>query len=326
VSERDLLGSHAINEALYEEMRRDPNVFIMGEDVRAAIFGVTRGLYDEFGEERVRDTPISECAIVSSALGAAIMGRRPVVEINPGDFIVCAMDEIVNHVAKYRYMMGHHTHLVIRVAFAGAGVGGAGQHSQSLEAYFVHTPGLRVVFPSTPYDLKGLLKTAIRGEDPVIFFEHKLITLAVKGLVPKEEYAIPFGVADIKKAGRDVTIVTYGYPVHAALTAAAKLEKDGISVEVVDPRTLNPLDKKTIFDSVKKTRRLVIVHEACKTGGVGAEIAALVAEEAFDYLDAPIMRVCAADTVIPFSKPLEQYVLPDENKILKAVREITGRS
>jgi len=315
----------ALREALREEMRRDSSVFLLGEDIGrqwGGAFKVTDGLAQEFGDERVRDTPISESAIVGAAIGAAITGMRPVAEIMFGDLTALAMDQIANQAAKIRYMFGGQAScpLVIRTPF-GAGVNIASHHSQSLEAWFMHVPGLQVAVPSTPYDAKGLLKTAIRGNNPVFFCEHKLL-YPVEGDVPEEEYTIPFGVADVKRKGSDVTVVATLYMVHKALNAAATLEEEGVNAEVIDPRTLTPLDKKTIIDSVKKTGRLVIVSEDCKTAGVSAEIASVVAEEAIDYLDAPIKRVTGADTPIPFSPPLEQYVIPNEKAIIKAVKEV----
>lgn len=322
---RKISYREALREALREEMRRDPTVFLLGEDIGrywGGAFKVTDGLAEEFGDDRVRDTPISESAIIGTAVGAAITGMRPVAEIMFGDLTALAMDQIANQAAKIRYMFGGQARcpMVIRTPF-GAGVNIASHHSQSLEAWFMHVPGLYVAVPSTPRDAKGLLKTAIRGDNPVFFCEHKLL-YQVEGEVPEEEYAILFGVADIKKEGVDVTVVATLYMVHKALNAAAELEKEGISVEVVDPRTLTPLDKQAIIKSVKKTGRLVIVSEDCKTAGVSAEIAAIVAEEAIDYLDAPIKRVAEPDTPIPFSPPLEQYVIPDEKAIIKAVREV----
>jgi pyruvate dehydrogenase E1 component beta subunit len=305
-------------------MRRDPTVFLLGEDIGRywkGAFKVTKGLAEEFGDERVRDTPISENAIIGVAAGAAITGMKPIAEIMFGDLSALAMDQIANQVAKMRYMFGGQAHVpvVIRMPF-GAGVNVAAHHSQSLEAWFMHVPGLKIAIPSTPYDAKGLLKTAIREVDPVMFFEHKLL-YPIEGEVPEDEYTIPLGIADVKREGNDVTIVATLYMVHKALSAAKTLQKDGIEAEVVDPRTLLPLDKQTIIKSVRKTGRLIIVTEDCKTAGVSAEIAAMVAEEALDYLDAPIKRVATADTPIPFSPPLEQFVLPNEDRIIKAVKE-----
>jgi len=322
---RQITYRDALREALREEMLRDKTVFVLGEDVGRywqGAFKVTKGLAEEFGDERVRDTPISESAIIGVAAGAAITGMRPIAEIMFGDLSALAMDQIANQVAKLRYMFGGQTKVpvVIRMPF-GAGVNIAAHHSQSLEAWFMHVPGLKIVMPSFPYDAKGLLKTAIRDDSPVMFFEHKLL-YSIEGPVPKEEYTIPFGVADVKREGKDVTIVATLYMVHKALAAANTLRKEGIDVEVIDPRTLIPLDKQAIVNSVKKTSRIVIVTEDCKTAGVSAEIAAMVAEEALDYLDAPIKRVAEPDTPIPFSPPLEQFVIPNEKSIIKAVKEI----
>jgi pyruvate/2-oxoglutarate/acetoin dehydrogenase E1 component len=322
---RKITYREALREALREEMQRDSTVFLLGEDIGrywGGAFKVTEGLAEEFGDERVRDTPISESAIIGTAVGAAITGMRPVAEIMFGDLTALAMDQIANQAAKIRYMFGGQAScpLVIRTPF-GAGVNIASHHSQSLEAWFMHVPGLYVAVPSTPYDAKGLLKTAIRGNNPVFFCEHKLL-YPVEDEVPEEEYTIPFGAADIKREGADVTILATLYMVHKALNAAKQLEKEGVDAEVVDPRTLTPLDKQAIIRSVKKTGRLVIVSEDCKTAGVSAEIAAMVAEEAVDYLDAPIKRVAEPDTPIPFSPPLEQYVIPDEKAIMKAVKKV----
>lgn len=322
---RKITYREALREALREEMRRDSSVFLLGEDIGkywGGAFKVTEGLAEEFGDERVRDTPISESTIIGTAIGAAITGMRPVAEIMFGDLTALAMDQIANQAAKIHYMFGGQAKcpIVIRTPF-GAGVNIAAHHSQSLEAWFMHVPGLYVAVPSTPYDAKGLLKTAIRGSNPVMFCEHKLL-YPLEGEVPEEDYTVPFGVADVKREGEDVTIVATLYMVHKALSAAEKLEKEGISVEVVDPRTLVPLDKQGIISSVKKTGRIVVVSEDCKTAGVTAEIAAIVAEEALDYLDAPIKRVAEPDTPIPFSPTLEQYVIPDEEAIIKAVKEI----
>ncbi|MFQ5924766.1 MAG: alpha-ketoacid dehydrogenase subunit beta [Dehalococcoidia bacterium] len=323
---REITFTQAITEALNEEMARDPTVFLLGEDVGAygGILGQTTGLYDKYGPERVRDTPISETAIVGAAVGAAAAGMRPVPEIMFCDFLGVPMDEILNQVAKMRYMFGGKAMLplVIRTLI-GAGIGAAAQHSQCLEALFMHIPGIKVVVPSTPYDAKGLLKSAIRDDSPVIYFEHKLLILMpLQGEVPKKEYTIPLGKADIKREGKDVTIVATALMVHRALAAAAKLQERGISIEVIDPRTLVPLDKQTILDSVKKTGRLVLFTEECKTGSSAAEIAAIVAEEAFDHLDAPIKRVNAPDIPVPFSAVLEKFYMPDEEDLIKAVTEI----
>jgi pyruvate/2-oxoglutarate/acetoin dehydrogenase E1 component len=315
----------ALKEGLREEMLRDEHVFIMGEDVGknwGGAFKVTKGLAEEFGDERVRDTPISENTIVGAALGAAITGMRPVAEIMFGDLITLAMDQLCNQAAKMRYMFGGQTSvpLVLRTVFGG-GKSIASHHSQSLEAWFLHTPGLKIAVPAFAYDVKGLIKTAIRDPDPVLFCEHKLV-YDKKEEVPDDEYLIPLGQANIRREGTDVTIWGTFLMVHKALEAADELAKDGISAEVIDPRTLCPLDKDTLFTSVKKTGRLVLVTEETKTGATTAEIAAIVQEELFDWLDAPIKRVNAPDTPLPFSPPLEQYFIPDSKRIEKAVREI----
>ena len=322
---REITYRDALREALREEMTRDASVFLLGEDIGrywGGAFKVTDALAQEFGDERVRDTPISESAIVGTAVGAAITGMRPVAEIMFGDLTALAMDQIVNQAAKIRYMFGGQAKcpVVVRTPF-GAGVNIASHHSQSLEAWFMHAPGLYVAVPSSPYDAKGLLKTAIRGENPVLFCEHKLL-YPVEGDVPEDEYLLPFGVADVKREGSDVTLVATMFMVHKALRAAETLQKDGVNVEIVDPRTLTPLDTETICKSVKKTGRIVVVSEDCRTAGVSAEIAAIVAEKAIDYLDAPIKRVTAYDSPIPFSPPLEQFIIPSEQSIVRAVKEV----
>jgi pyruvate/2-oxoglutarate/acetoin dehydrogenase E1 component len=323
---RQISYRQALQEGLREEMQHDESVFLLGEDI--AEFGgsykVTAGLLEEFGPERVRNTPISEAAIVGAALGAALVGMRPVAELMYIDFSAIAMDQIVNQAAKVRYMFGGKARasLVIRTQ-GGAGRSSAAQHAQSLEAWFVHIPGLKVVQPSTPYDAKGLLKTAIRDDNPVMFIEHKLL-YPVQGPVPEEEYLIPLGQADIKRAGNDVTVVATSRMVHRALAAAEQLASEGIDVEVVDPRTLNPLDEDTLLNSVRKTQRLVIVHEAYERGGIGAEIAALVASKAVDSLDAPIERVAGLNTPMPFSPKLENYVVPSEERIISGIKRVLG--
>ena len=321
---REITYREALREALREEMLRDETIILLGEDIGRhwhGAFKVTQGLAEEFGNDRVRDTPISENTIIGAAVGAAITGSRPVAEIMFGDLLTLAMDQILNQAAKLRYMFGGPVKVpvVVRAPF-GAGVNVAAHHSQSLESLFLK-PGLKIAVPSTPYDAKGLLKTAIRDDNPVMFFEHKLC-YALKGHVPEENYTIPFGEASIKKEGEDVTIVATMYMVHKSITAAEELDKDGISAEVIDPRTLAPFDKETLLESVEKTGRLVIVEEATKTGGVGAEISAVVCEEAIWALDAPIRRVAAPDTPVPFSPTLEEFYLPNEKKIIDAVKEI----
>ena len=320
---REIMMWEALNEALREEMKRDAKVFCLGEDIGLAyVWSVTRGLIDEFGADRVRDTPISESAIMGAAVGAALMGMRPVPELQFSDFMFVAMDQIFNQDSKTRYMFGGQLSvpLVLRLPSGGYFNFGA-THSQSLEALLIHSPGLKVVMPSDPRDGKGLLKSAIRDPNPVAFFEHKAL-YKISGPVPEEEYTIPLGKADIKRDGTDVCVIALSFMVTKALAAAETLEKEGISAMVLDPRTLVPLDKEGIAEAVRKTNRVVIVEEGCKTGGVGAEISAVINEEAFDYLDAPIARVAAHDAPIPFSKPLEDYVLPNEEKIVDAVRKV----
>ena len=323
---RTITYAEALNEALREEMRRDPSVFVMGEDVAiwggGGVFGVTKGLVDEFGPERIRDTPIAEQVIAAAAVGAAATGTRPVAEIMYVDFMTLAMEPIVNQAAKMRYMFGGKITLplVIR-AQQGAGRGNAAQHSQSLEAWFAHIPGLKVVVPSTPADAKGLLKTAIRDDNPVIFLEHKVLYFT-RGEVPEGEYTIPFGVADVKREGTDVTVVGIHTQVLEALQAAEELAEEGISVEVIDPRTVSPLDVDTIVNSVKKTGRLVVSHQAAEQGGVGGEIIARVVEAGFDYLDAPPQRVCGKNVPLPYAQSLEREALPYKDDIIAAIRRI----
>lgn len=322
---RTITYREAVREAIREEIIRDDRVFMMGEDigVYGGAFGVSRGLVEELGPERIKDTPISEVGIMGAGVGAAVTGMRPIVELQFSDFITIGMDQLVNQAAKIRYMFGGKAKvpLVVRTP-SGGGTGAAAQHSQSLEAWVAHVPGLKVVQPSTPYDVKGLLKAAVRDDNPVVFYEHKLL-YNIKGDVPEDDYVIPLGKADIKREGRDVTVVATAMMVHKALNAAETLAKEGVSVEVVDPRTLVPLDEETIIQSVKKTGRLVVVHEAVKRGGFGGEIVSVVAEsEAFDYLDAPIKRVAALNVPMPFSTLLEQHVIPDEEKIIQAIRDV----
>ncbi|MEJ2166275.1 MAG: alpha-ketoacid dehydrogenase subunit beta [Desulfobacterales bacterium] len=318
--------AQALNSAHRLEMQRDPNIYVAGEDVGTygGIFGVTGGLLDEFGDRRVRDTPITESAIVGTAVGAAAAGLRPVIELMFVDFIGVALDQLYNQAAKMKYMFGGKAKLPLVVrASCGAGMGAAAQHSQCLEAWFMHVPGLKVVMPSTPYDAKGLLISAIRDDNPVVFLEHKML-YGIEQEVPEEAYTIPLGQADIKREGKDTTVVASGQMVGRCLSAAEKLAAEGVSMEVVDPRTLSPLDEETILNSVKKTHRLMIVHEEVKFAGSGAEIAALAAEKAFDYLDAPILRVAAPFTPVPFSPALEQEFIPSEAKIIQAVKALVG--
>jgi 2-oxoisovalerate dehydrogenase E1 component len=323
-SGREMTFVEALNAALQQEMARDDRVFLMGEDVGliGGIFGVSRGLRERFGEDRVRDTPISEPSFVGMGVGAAVAGMRPIVEIQIWDFIAMTMDQVVNQAAKIRYMLGGRptVPLVIRGP-QGGGIRLAAQHSQSLEAWFVHVPGLVVVAPSTPYDAKGLLASAIRDDNPVIFLEHKML-YPTKGEVPEGEYLIPLGKADVKRRGTDVTVVATQMMVQRALGAAQDLEAAGISVEVIDPRTLVPLDEEAILESVGKTHRLVIVHEAVKRGGFGAEVAALVTERAFDELDAPIVRLGARNVPMPYNDKLEQATIPSRDDISAAIRSL----
>jgi pyruvate/2-oxoglutarate/acetoin dehydrogenase E1 component len=322
----EIMIRDAIREAITEEMERDPSVFLMGigAGVRGGVYQVLKGLYEKFGEKRIIDMPISESGFVGAAIGAALLGTRPVVDLSYDDFLPLVLDQIMNHAAKMRYMYGGKAKvpLVIRTFF-GAGTGGGCSHSQSLEALVVHCPGLKVVMPSTPADAKGLLKTAIRDDDPVIFFEHRLL-YAMKGQVLDGEYTIPLGQADVKREGRDVTVVATATMVYRALEAAAELSREGIEIEVIDPRSLLPLDRTTLLTSIRKTGRLLIAHEACKTGGIGAEIAAIAAKEAFGYLDAPIERVCAPDTPVPVSPPLEKRYIPKKADIVNTVRRMVG--
>ncbi|MBM7607408.1 pyruvate dehydrogenase E1 component beta subunit [Lysinibacillus composti] len=325
---REITYLEAVREAMVQEMRVNNDVFLMGEDIGiyGGPFGLTKGMIEEFGPERVRNTPISESALTGSAVGAALMGMRPIVELQFSDFITVAMDNIVNQAAKIRYMFGGKgkVPIVVRTP-SGSGVGFAAQHSQSLEAWFTHVPGLKVVQPSTPYDAKGLLRAAIEDDNPVLFYEHKLL-YGLKGEVPEESYSIPLGKADVKREGSDITIVATSIMVQRALEAAKLLEAQGISVEVVDPRTLFPLDEETIVNSVKKTGRVIVVYEAVKRGGFGAEIASLIAEsEAFDYLDAPIIRLGGAAVPIPYNTILEQKAVPQIDDIVKAAQSILNK-
>ena len=310
--------------AMREEMRRDPLVFVIGEDMalQGGVFGQFKGLPEEFGVGRVLDTPISETSIVGAAVGAALCGARPVVDMHFADFIACAMDEMVNQAAKARYMFGGQCSvpMVLRMP-DGAINSAAAHHSQSVEAWLFHTPGVKLVVPSNPHDAKGLLKSAIRDDDPVLYFEHKAL-FKTKGVVPDEEYLVPLGQAAIRRPGTDVTIVSYSLMVQRCLEAADELQRDGIEAEVLDLRSLRPLDWDAIATSVRKTHRVVVAHEACRTGGVGAEIAAQIGEELFDDLDAPVRRVGAKDVPMPFSPPLEKYVLPGPADVVAAVRRV----
>lgn len=322
-----MMYRQALNIALKEEMRRDPDVFVMGEEVAEyqGAYRVTEGLLQEFGERRVIDTPISEEGITGVGIGAAMVGLRPVVEMMTVNFALLAMDQIVNHGAKLRFMSGGQLKIPIVIrAPQGAGMQLGAQHSQSLESWFMHVPGLKVVAAATPYDAKGLLKSAIRDNNPVIFLEHEML-YTTKGEVPEEDYIVPLGVAEVKRSGKDVTIISYLRMVSIALAAANKLAEEGIEAEVVDLRTLRPLDVQTLIDSVRKTHRAIIVEEDWPTCGAGAEIVAQLQEKVFDYLDSPILRVTAADAPIPYSRNLEKSALPDETKVIAAVHQVLGR-
>jgi len=322
---RQITYLEAVGEALSQEMRRDPEVFLLGEDVGVygGAFGVTRGMLEEFGPERVRDTPISEAAIAGAATGAALMGMRPVMEIMFMDFLTISMNQLVNQAAKIHFMFGGKANVpLVARAPAGSGTGAAAQHSQSLEAWFINVPGIKVVAPSTPYDVKGLLISSIRDNNPVLFMEHKLL-YRTKGPVPEDPYTIPLGQAEVKRKGRDLTILAYSIMVPRALEAAEQLAAESIEIEVVDPRTLKPLDKDTIVKSVAKTGRVLIAHEAPQTGGFGGELAAVIAEsQAFDYLDAPIRRLCGRDVPIPYNRTLERSVVPQVEDIVATAREL----
>lgn len=313
----------AINQAMDEEMARDNKVFLLGEDIAESggTFGLTKGLYEKYGDWRVKDCPISEEGIMGAAVGAALVGYRPIIDIMFMDFIMIAMEQLVNQAAKTHYLSGGNIKvpLVIR-ALAGGGFRAGGHHSQTLESWFAHVPGLKVVYPSTPYDAKGMLKASIRDDNPVVFLEHKSL-LSLKGDVPEEEYIVPLGKADIKREGKDVTIVAIGRMVHTALTAAEALAEEGIDAEVIDPRTLLPLDKDTILKSVEKTNRVVVVYEAPKNSGFGSEIAAVISEEAIYDLDAPIKRIAGAFTPIPVGT-VEDFLYPTAEKIIAGVKEM----
>jgi 2-oxoisovalerate dehydrogenase E1 component beta subunit len=315
----------AIREGIREEMARDERVFLLGEDigVYGGAFKVTDGLIQEFGEERVIDTPIAETAIVGAAVGAAMMGMRPVAEMQFIDFISCAFDMITNFAAKSRYRTGVGVPLVIRGP-SGGGVHGGPFHSQNPEAYFAHTPGLKVVQPATAYDAKGLIKAAIRDDDPVLFFEHKFLYRRIKEELPKEDYIVPIGKAAVRREGRDLSIITYGAMVWTALEAARTLEAEGIDAEIVDLRTLFPMDEETVLESVAKTNKAILLHEATRTGGIGAEIAAVLSERCFEYLDGPLVRVTAPDTPVPYSPPLEEFFLPNAEKLCRAARALAA--
>jgi 2-oxoisovalerate dehydrogenase E1 component beta subunit len=313
----------AISQALRDEMRRDRDVILLGEDIATfgGAFKITRGLLEEFGAERVIDTPISESGFVGAACAAAIEGLRPVVEFQFADFIACAFDQIVNYAAKACYRWGTPVPVVFRGP-SGGGFRGGPFHSQNPEAWFTHVPGLKVVQPSTPYDAKGLLKSAIRDNNPVIYFEHKHLYRRIREDIPDDDFVVPLGVADVKRPGRDLTIVSYGAMVHESLAAAERLAKEGAECEVIDLRTLVPLDKACFLESVRRTSRALVVYEAHLTGGFGGEVAAIIAQEAFDALDAPVTRVASLDVPVPFAAPLEDAVLPNAAKIFKAAVDV----
>ncbi len=324
---RELTMSEALNEALSEEMERDAGVFVVGEDIAAmgGLFQVTSGLLSRFGPQRVIDAPISEAAQAGAAVGAALVGCRPVVELQIADFVSLVMDQIVNHAGKWRYMSGGRVTVpfVLRGAVS-SGIGMGAQHSQTLEAWFVHAPGLVVIMPSTPYDAKGLLKAAIRDDNPVVFLEKRLL-YSRSGPVPLGDYVVPIGVADVKRKGEDVTVVTYAQGVHLALQAARQLARDGVEVEVVDLRTLKPFDIDTVAASVHKTGRLVAVTEAARAASMASEIVARVTDEVFDSLKAAPVRVAAEDTPMPYAAPLERAVLPQVDDVVAAINRVLGR-
>jgi 2-oxoisovalerate dehydrogenase E1 component beta subunit len=323
-----LTNIEAITRTLQEEMRRNPDIFITGEDVgvRGGVFRATKGLYEEFGERRVVDSPLSESSIIGIGIGAALYGLRPVCEIQFADFIAPAFNQIVNEAARMRYRSnGDWTcPLIIRAPYGG-GISGGLYHSQSVEATYAHVPGLYVVAPATPYDIVGMLRYAFRVDDPVLFLEHKKTYRLIKGEVPDEWYTVPFCKADIKRVGTDVTVITFGLMLHETLRAAEQVATEGISVEVVDPRTLSPLDKETILASVKKTSKVLIVYEDNLSFGWGAEVAALIASEAFEYLDAPVMRVAGPDVpAVPFARTLQDFFMPNAEKIARALRQLAA--
>ncbi len=315
----------AIRQGMWEEMERDPSVFVLGEDVGiyGGAFKVTAGMLERFGADRVLDTPISESAIIGAAIGASYMGMRPIAEMQFIDFISCAFDQITNFAAKSRYRWGAGVPIVIRGP-AGGGVHGGPFHSQNPEMYFAHTPGLKIVEPSTAYDAKGLMKAAIRDEDPVIYLEHKYLYRRIKEELPAGDYIVPIGKAAIRRAGRDMTVITYGAMVYVALEAAGILIKEGINLEVIDLRSLLPLDKETILESVRRNNKVFVLHEDTRTGGIAGEITAIICEEAFEYLDGPVLRVTAPDTPVPYSPPLEEFFLPKVSDVLNTARKLAS--
>lgn len=311
----------AVRQGIWEEMERDPDVFVIGEDigVYGGAFKITAGMLNAFGERRVIDTPLSEAGIVGAAIGAGLMGLRPVAEMQFADFITCGFDQIVNFAAKCRYRWNAAVPIVVR-APSGGGTHGGPFHSQNPEAWFFHVPGLKVITPARAYDAKGLIKSAIRDNDPVVFFEHKALYRRIREELPECEYTVPIGKARVHREGRDLTIVTYGAMVYVAEDAANTLDEEGVSVEIIDLMTLLPLDEETVLASVRKTSRALLLHEDTLTGGVGAEVAARIAEKAFDHLDAPVARIASADTPVPFSPPLEEAFLPNAAKVLEKAR------
>lgn len=313
----------AIRQGLWEELERDENVFLLGEDIGqyGGAFRVTAGMLEKFGARRIVDTPVSESAIVGTAIGASWMGLRPVVEMQFADFISCAYDQLVNFAAKSRFRWGVGVPMVVR-APSGGGIHGGPYHSQSPEMAFVHTPGLKVVAPATAYDAKGLIKAAIRDNDPVIYFEHKLLYRRIKEELPEEDYIVPIGKAALRRSGRHLSIITYGAMVWTALEAAGEMAKEGVEVEVLDLRTLQPLDTAAVLETARKTSRVLLLHEDTRTGGLAGELAAIISEQAFDYLDAPILRVTAPDTPFPFSPPLEEAFLPNAKDVVEACRRL----
>ena len=315
----------AIRQGIWEEMGRDPSVFLLGEDIGdyGGAFKVTAGMLEKFGAERVIDTPISESAIVGAAVGAALMGMRPVAEMQFMDFISCGFDQIVNMAAKIHYRWGAKVPLVIRGP-SGAGVHGGPFHSQSNEMWFVHTPGLKVVVPATAYDAKGLIKAAIRDDNPVLYFEHKFLYRRIKDEVPEGDYTVPIGQARVAREGTDIAVITYGAMVWTALEAAEQLAKEGVSLEVVDLRSLLPYDEQAVLATVRKCNKVILLHEGTRTGGMAGELAALLAEKAFEDLDGPIVRITAPDTPVPFSPPLEEFFLPNAKKVAEAARKLAA--
>src|SRR5262252_2161325 len=317
----------AIRQGLWEEMERDNRVFLLGEDigVYGGAFKVTEGFQSRFGEDRVIDTPISESAIVGAACGAAMMGMRPVAEMQFIDFISCCFDMLTNYAAKSRYRQGIGIPIVVRGP-CGGGVHGGPFHSQNVESFFLNTPGLKMVEPSTPYDAKGLIKAAIRDEDPVLFFEHKLLYRSpkIKQEVPDDDYVVPIGKAAVRRPGGDLSIITYGAMVYTALEAADALQQEGIDAEIIDLRSLSPLDREAVGETVKKTNKVMILHEATRTGGIAGELAAMINEDEFDHLDGPIVRVTSIDTPVPYAPPLEEYFLPQVDDVLKAARSLAA--